>query len=136
MSFPRPRRDRLDDGLLTLLGDLPELVRNLVIAEVDAAKTWVRRAAKDAGIGSGWMAAALFCLFWTVPTIGLTLMFVLYIWLPLWASALIMVGVGLLATALFALLGILRFKRLTRRENPVQAAKRDINIMKGDDGAI
>ena len=45
-----------------------------------------------------------------------------------------MVGVGLVATALFALLGILRFKRLTRSENPVQAAQHDINIMKGDDG--
>lgn len=136
MSLPRTPRDRQDDGLLTLLGDLPELIRNLVVAEVDAAKTWVRRAAKDAGIGSGWMAAALFCLFWTIPTIGVTLMFVLYIWLPLWASALIMVGVGLLATALFALLGILRFKRLTRGENPVEAAQHDIKILKGGDGGF
>lgn len=133
MSYSRAPRDRNDDGLLTLIGDLPELVRNLVVAEIDAAKTWVRRAAKDAGIGSGWMAAALFCLFWTLPTIGLTLMFVLAIWLPLWASALIMVGVGLLATAAFAFLGILRFKRLTRSENPVQAVQRDFEILKGDD---
>lgn len=136
MSFSRTPRDRQDDGLLTLLGDLPELIRNLVVAEVDAAKTWVRRAAKDAGIGSGWMAAALFCVFWTIPTVGVTLMFVLYIWLPLWASALIMVGVGVLATALFALLGILRFKRLTRSENPAQAVQRDIDILKGDDGGF
>lgn len=133
MSYSRAPRDRNDDGLLTLIGDLPELVRNLVVAEIDAAKTWVRGAAKDAGIGSGWMAAALFCLFWTLPTIGLTLMFVLAIWLPLWASALIMVGVGLLATAAFAFLGILRFKRLTRSENPVQAVQRDFEILKGDD---
>ena len=132
MSFSRAPRDRSDDGLLTLIGDLPELVRNLVVAEIDAAKAWVRRSAKDAGIGSGWMAAALFCLFWTLPTIGLTLMFVLAIWLPLWASALIMVGIGILATAVFALLGILRFKQLTRSENPVQAAQRDLGILKGD----
>lgn len=132
MSAPRVPRDRADDGLLTLIGDLPELIRNLIVAEIDAAKAWVRRAAKDAGIGSGWMAAALFCLFWTVPMVGLTLMFVLYIWLPLWASALIMVGVGLVATALFALLGVLRFKRLTRPENPVQAAKHDLEILKGE----
>mgnify|MGYP006376575489 FL=1 len=132
MSFSRAPRDRGDDGLLTLIGDLPELVRNLVVAEIDAAKAWVRRSAKDAGIGSGWMAAALFCLFWTLPTIGLTLMFVLAIWLPLWASALIMVGIGILATAVFALLGILRFKQPTRSENPVQAAQRDLGILKGD----
>ena len=133
MSYSRAPRDRNDDGLLTLIGDLPELMRNLVVAEIDGAKPWVGRAAHDAGIGSGWMAAALFCLFWTLPTIGLTLMFVLAIWLPLWASALIMVGVGLLATAAFAFLGILRFKRLTRSENPVQAVQRDFEILKGDD---
>lgn len=133
MSFARTPRDRSDDGLLTLIGDLPELVRNLVIAEIDAAKAWVRRASKDAGIGSGWMAAALFCLFWTLPTIGFMLIYVLAIWLPLWAAALIMVGVGILATAVFALLGISRFKRLTRSENPVQAAQRDLEILKGYD---
>ena len=51
MSYSRAPRDRNDDGLLTLIGDLPELVRNLVVAEIDAAKTWVRGAAKDARIG-------------------------------------------------------------------------------------
>ena len=35
---PRGFRDRADDSLLTLLGEVPELVRNLVVAEVDAAK--------------------------------------------------------------------------------------------------
>ena len=65
----RARRDRLDDSLLTLLGDLPGLVRNLITAEVDAAKAWVKRNSKDAGIGAVWFVVALFFLFWAVPVI-------------------------------------------------------------------
>ena len=70
MTTPRGFRDRADDSLLTLLGDVPELVRNLVIAEVDAAKAWLARTAKDAGIGSGWIVGALFVLFWSIPVLG------------------------------------------------------------------
>ena len=36
----RARRDRLDDSLLTLLGDLPGLVRNLITAVVLVAAMW------------------------------------------------------------------------------------------------
>ena len=53
MTTPRGFRDRSDDSLFTLIGEIPELIRNLVIAEVDAAKAWVRRTSKDAGIGRG-----------------------------------------------------------------------------------
>ena len=38
MSTPRGFRDRSDDSLLTLVGEVPELVRNLVVAEIDSAK--------------------------------------------------------------------------------------------------
>ena len=70
MSTPRGFRDRADDSLLTLLGEIPELVRALVIAEVDAAKAWLARTAKDGGWGALWMVAALFVLFWSVPALG------------------------------------------------------------------
>ena len=58
----RGYRDRADDSLLTLLGDLPELVRNLVTAEINAAKAWISRTAKDAGMGSLWFVIVLFLL--------------------------------------------------------------------------
>jgi len=32
MTEPRGFRDRADDSILTLVGDVPELIRNLVIA--------------------------------------------------------------------------------------------------------
>lgn len=126
-------RDRADDSLLTLLGDLPELVTNLIKAEIDAAKTWVSRTAKDAGIGSVWFVVALFFLFWLVPMILTFAVVGLASWWPLWVSVLAVIGILLLAVIVFALLGILRFKKLTSRENPGQAVVTDLHLGKDAD---
>ncbi len=67
--MPRAYRDRAEDSFLSLIGDLPDLVSNLVKAEIDAAKVWISKTAKDAGIGSVWFLVALFFLFWAVPVI-------------------------------------------------------------------
>ncbi|MFJ4167129.1 phage holin family protein [Microbacterium sp. NPDC089698] len=123
-------RDRADDSLLTLLGDLPDLVSNLVKAEIDAAKTWISRTAKDAGIGSVWFLVALFFLFWTVPVVLVFAIAGLSSWFPVWLSAIITIGILLLAVLVFALLGILKFRKVLRRENPAQAVATDIRIVK------
>ena len=123
-------RDRADDSLLTLLGDLPELVRNLVKAEINAAKIWVSRTAKDAGIGSVWFLVALFFLFWLVPVILVFAIAGLSSWMPVWLAALATIGILLLAVALFALLGILKFRTVLSRENPGQAVATDIRLVK------
>ena len=132
MATPRGFRDRADDGILSLIGEVPELVRNLVIAEIDAAKAWAAKTAKDAGIGAGWMLGALFFLFWSVPVLGTFLIWGISDWVgwSIWASALLVFGILLVVTAVFVLLGILRFKRLSKRENPVQAVATDVNIVK------
>lgn len=130
MSTPRGYRDRSEDGLLTLLGDVPELVRNLVTAEVDSAKRWVKSAGKDAGMGGVWFLIALFVLFWTIPAIGAFTIIGLASWMPAWLASLIVVGIGLLAIAVFAFLGLLRLRRLTRTTNPVQAVATDARIVK------
>lgn len=133
--MPRNYRDRADDSLLTLLGDLPDLVSNLVKAEIDSAKAWISRTAKDAGIGSVWFLVALFFLFWTIPVILVFAIAGISSWFPVWLSAIIVFVALLLAVALFALLGILKFRRVLRRENPAQAVAEDIRIVKeaGDD---
>jgi hypothetical protein len=130
MTNPRASRDRADDGLLTLIGELPELLRNLVVAEVNAAKVWLQKTAKDAGVGAGWMALALFFLFWSIPVFDTFLIAGLSSWWPVWLSALVVLGITLVIVALFALLGILRFRKLTRRENPVESITTDVKIVK------
>jgi protein-S-isoprenylcysteine O-methyltransferase Ste14 len=130
VTTPRGFRDRADQSLFTLLGDIPELVRNLVVAEINAAKSWLAKTAKDAGIGAGWFVGALFVLFWSLPVFFAFVIAGLSSWWPVWLSALVVFGVMLLIVAVLALLGILRFKKLGKRENPGQAVAADIRIVK------
>ncbi|MCS3843204.1 phage holin family protein [Microbacterium sp. AK031] len=131
----RGYRDRADDSFLTLLGDLPELVSKLVKAEIDAAKVWISRTAKDAGIGSVWFLVALFFLFWVIPMILVFAVAGLSSWWPVWLSALAVLVLLLLCVLVFAGLGLLKFRKVLRRENPGQAVATDIRIVKdaGDD---
>ncbi|MCM3780825.1 phage holin family protein [Microbacterium hydrocarbonoxydans] len=133
--MPRGYRDRAEDSLLSLIGDLPELIGNLVKAEIDAAKVWISKTAKDAGVGSVWFLVALFFLFWAVPVILTFAIAGLSSWWPVWLSALAVLGILILAVLFFALLGILKFRKVLRRQNPAQAVGDDIRIVKeaGDD---
>jgi hypothetical protein len=126
----RGYRDRADDSLLTLLGDLPELVRNLVTAEIAAAKTWVARTAKDAGIGSLWFVIVLFLLFWAIPVLLAFAIIGLSSWWPAWVAALAVFGFLIVAVAIFALLGILRVRKVVKRENPGNAVAADVRLVK------
>ena len=84
MTTPRGFRDRADDSLLTLRRRRSRSsIRNLVIAEIEAAKAWLRRTSKDAGIGSGWIVGALFLLFWSIPALGAFMVYGLSSWWPL-----------------------------------------------------
>lgn len=130
MTTPRGFRDRADDSLFTLLGEVPELVRNLVVAEIDSAKAWVKSAGKQAGMGGVWFIVALFLLFWAIPAIGAFTIIGLASWMPAWLSALIVVVVLLVLAAIAALLGILRFRKLTRSSNPAKAIAVDARIVK------
>ena len=130
MTTPRGFRDRSDDSLLTLVGELPELVRNLVLAEFNAAKTWAKKTGKDAGVGGLWMIAALFVLFWSIPVLGAFVIIGLSSWWPAWLSALVVFVVMILIVAVLVLLGIRRFRKLSSRENPGQAVATDAKIVK------
>ena len=130
MSTPRGFRDRSDDSLLTLVGEVPELVRNLVVAEIDSAKKWAKKTGKDAGMGGAWFLVALFFLFWSIPGLGAFTIIGLSSWMPAWLASLIVFVLGIVLVAIFAVLGLLRFKRLSRSENPAKAIKVDARIVK------
>lgn len=132
MTTPRGFRDRADESLFTLIGEVPELVSKLVIAEVNSAKAWVSRTAKDAGVGAGWSFAALFFLFWAVPAFGAFLIAGLSSWWPVWLSALVVFAIMLVIAAVLALLGILRFRRIGKRQNPVQSIAQDVREVRDE----
>ncbi|MDT3344912.1 phage holin family protein [Microbacterium aquilitoris] len=130
MSTPRGFRDRRDESLLGLVGELPELVKNLIVAEINAAKTWAARTGKDAGIVGLWFVLALFFLFWTLPAIGAFTVIGLSSWMAPWLAALILVVLGLLLVVITAFLGYLRVRRMKNRENPAKALSTDARIVK------
>ncbi|MEI2269407.1 phage holin family protein [Microbacterium sp. No. 7] len=130
MSTPRGFRDRRDESLLGLVGELPELVKNLIVAEITAAKTWAARTGKDAGIVGLWFVLALFFLFWTLPVIGAFTVIGLSSWMAPWLAALILVVLGLLLVVITAFLGYLRVRRMKNRENPAKALSTDARIVK------
>jgi hypothetical protein len=132
VTTPRGFRDRADDSLITLLGDVPELIRNLVIAEIDAAKAWLQKTAKDAGVGTGWLVGALFVLFWSIPVLGTFIIAGLSSWWPVWLSALVVFIVMILITAVLGLLGYLRFRKLARAQNPVQSIVQDVKEVRDE----
>ncbi|AZC12542.1 MULTISPECIES: phage holin family protein [unclassified Microbacterium] len=132
MTTPRGFRDRADDSLLTLVGEIPELVKNLIVAEIESAKKWLAKTAKDAGIGAGWFVAALFVLFWSVPVFGTFVIAGLSSWWPVWLSAIVVFAVMILITVILALLGYLRFRRLSSRETPVQSIALDVKEVRDE----
>ena len=132
MTTPRGFRDKSDESLFTLIGEIPELVRNLVLAEINAGKAWVRRTAKDAGIGAGWIVGALFFLFWTIPALGAFVIIGLSSWWPAWLSALVVFVATLLVALVLALLGILRFRRIGKTQNPAQSIAQDVKEVRDE----
>jgi hypothetical protein len=132
MTTPRGFRDRADDSLLTLVGEIPELIRNLVIAEIDAAKAWLTKTAKDGGWGALWTFGALFVLFWSVPVFGTFVIAGLSSWWPVWLSALVVFFAMLLVTAVLALIGIRYFRRIGERQNPVQSIALDVKEVRDE----
>lgn len=130
MTTPRGFRDRSEDSLFTLVGEIPELVRNLVVAEVDQAKVWLKKTAKDAGIGAGWFAGALVVLFWAVPVLGTFAIAGLASWMPVWLAALLIFVVMVIIAVVLALLGVMRFRKLSKRENPGESIAIDAKIVK------
>lgn len=130
MTTPRGFRDRSDDSLFTLLGEIPELVKNLISAEIDSAKAWLKKTAKDAGIGAGWFVGALVVLFWAVPVLGTFVIAGLASWMPVWLAAILVFVVMVIIAVILALLGLRRFRKLSKRENPGQAIAIDAKIVK------
>jgi len=81
-------------------------------------------------MGGVWFLVALFVLFWTIPALGAFTIIGLASWMPAWLSALIVVIVLLVIAAVAAFLGIQRFRKLTRQQNPVQSIAVDARIVK------
>jgi Flp pilus assembly protein TadB len=107
------------DLVRSLGGSLIEVLR----AEADSLKEELSSSGRHLGIGLALLVAAVGMLFWTLGALLFTLGAVLAIWLQVWAAALIVVGIFLLAAALLAYLGLRQLKRF---QNPLESLRQHV----------
>ena len=108
-------------GWIELFRSLGESLLEVFRAELEALQQDFSRSGRHLGVALGLLGAAAVLVFWTVGLLLFTLVLVLDIWLPLWAAALILLGLFALVTGLLAWLGV---RRLREVENPVDNVRR------------
>jgi hypothetical protein len=107
------------NGWIETFRGLGEALLDVLRAEVATLQEDLTRSGRIAGGALALLGAALVLLFWVFALVA-----VLHIWLPLWASALIVLALFTGAAALLGWLGVRRFKQV---ENPVQTVRRRVD---------
>jgi hypothetical protein len=113
--------------------DVPTLVTDLVKGELALLKYEVIGTLKAFGIGAGFLVGALVFVFAMLGVLLTGIVLLLAIWLPGWASALIVAGVLLLVAALLAFLGYKSIKKGLPAvpEKTIASLKADLKAVKG-----
>ena len=135
MTDPRrgPDRTRERKSLFALITDVPRLIRDLVRAEIQAAKDEVAGKLKAAGIGVGLLLGAVFVLLWALMVLIAAGVLGLATVLPAWVAALIVGGALLLIAVLIALIGITVLKRGVppTPTDTIDNVKEDVRAVRG-----
>jgi hypothetical protein len=111
-------------GWIEMFRGLGEALLDVLRAEVATLQEDLSRSGRIAGGALALLGVALILAFWIVGLLVFTLIAVLAIWLQLWAAALIVLSLFLVATAILAWMGVNRFKQV---ENPVQTFRRRVD---------
>jgi uncharacterized membrane protein YqjE len=107
-----------------LVREASEQMSALIRAEVELAKAELSATAKRAGVGAGFMVAAVSVLLVALPFLLVALAEVLVaVGLPRWSAYLIVVGFFVLLAAVLGLIGIRLVKRLRKPERTIEAVK-------------
>ena len=120
------------ESLFELLADLPNLITNLIKAEIEQVKTKAKHLGSYAGKGAIFMVLALIFLFFAIGTLVAVAILALALVLPAWLSALIVFVAFVLIAVVLALIGVSFFKKLGDDPNPVESVKKDIRAVKGE----
>lgn len=111
-------------GWIDLIRSLGESLLEVLKAELAALQEDFSRSGRRLGLALGLLGGAAVLLFWLVGLLLFTLIVVLSIWLPLWAAALILLGLFAIVTGILAWLGV---RRLREIENPVDNIRRRVD---------
>lgn len=111
-------------GWIEMFRGLGEALLDVLRAEVATLQEDLTRSGRIAGGALALLGVALILLFWIVGLLIFVLIAVLAIWLQLWAAALIVLALFLIAAAILAMMGVSRMKQV---ENPVQTFRRRVD---------
>lgn len=123
--------DRSNESLFTLIRSVPDLITNLIKAEVEQLKTKAIHMGKYAGIGAGLFVGALIFLYFAIGVLVAVGILALALVLPAWLAALIVFVVFLLIAVVLALVGVMYFKKIGQDPDPVESIKKDVDAVKG-----
>jgi hypothetical protein len=108
-------------------------VSTLVRAEVELARSEITRDVKRGLTGSVYFIAALVVLFYSTFFFFFFVAEVLDLWLYKWAAYLIVFGIMVVATALLALLGYLKVRRIRGPRQTIESVKETREVFTSHD---
>ena len=132
------RGDTSRRSLFTLIGSIPTLLVDLVRNEIESLKDEIVGKLKNAGIGIGLLAGAVFFALFAVMVLIATAILGLATVVPAWLAALIVGVVILLVAAILALVGIRSLKRGVppAPTHTIESIKKDVRTIKGTERAV
>jgi uncharacterized membrane protein YqjE len=120
-------------SLLELLAEIPTLVRELVLGELELLKQEMLRKVKALGIGAGLLVGALIFVFAMLGVLLTSAILALAQVMPGWLAALLVAAVLLIIAVILGLVG---FRVLKKGIPPfptdtIAGLKKDLNVVKG-----
>jgi tetrahydromethanopterin S-methyltransferase subunit C len=128
-SAPAPRKR----SLLELLTEVPLLVRELVVGEIELLKQEMIRKLKALGTGAGLIVGAVIVLLGMLGVLLTSAIFALSLVMPGWLAALLVAAVLLIIAVILGLIGY----RVLKKGIPplpnetIAGLKKDLNVIRG-----
>lgn len=118
-----PHAPKADPSIGDLVKDATAQVSTLVRAEVELAKAEITRDVKKGLTGSVFFILALVVLFYSTFFFFFFLGELLDLWLVKWAAYLIVFGLMVVVTAVLALFGYLKVRRIRGPQKTIESVK-------------
>jgi len=127
------KNPNLRRSLFELISDIPDLIRDLIRAEIEAYKAQVVARGKSIAFGSALFIVALAILFWVVAVLIASAVLAFSLVLPPWAAALVVGAILIVIIIVLVVIGIAAFKAGTAsfEESVQDSIGQDIDAVKG-----
>jgi uncharacterized membrane protein YqjE len=129
MAATAPRKR----SLLELLTEIPVLVRELVVGEIELLKQEMIRKLKALGVGAGLLVGALIFIFAMLGVLLTSAILALSQIMPGWLAALLVAAVLLIIAVILGLVGYSVLKKgiPPLPTETISGLKKDLNVIKG-----